>query len=220
MEEQVRLPSSAHTSQAWRIHELAKDFRLEDVWALPTPGGKDDFPRLVRLTSSFDAARGSAGAVRALFALRWKLGELFGLDGPDSGLGLRVPSLRDRLPADLRDGPSAPGSGEGRFRSLYLTNDEWALEIANQTMHGVLHLGWVADEERGGHRGQMAVLVKRNGSLGAAYMAAIAPFRHRIVYPLMLQALEREWQTGGVRQVPVPDAARALSTLTRIDYED
>ena len=44
----MRLPNSAHTSRPWRIHELARDFRLEDVWALPTPGGPADFPRLVR----------------------------------------------------------------------------------------------------------------------------------------------------------------------------
>ena len=44
----MRLPDTAHTSRPWRIHELTRDFRLEDVWALPTPGGPDDFPRLVR----------------------------------------------------------------------------------------------------------------------------------------------------------------------------
>ena len=33
------LPDTAHTSRPWRIHELTRDFRLEDVWALPTPGG-------------------------------------------------------------------------------------------------------------------------------------------------------------------------------------
>ena len=44
----MRLPSSAHSSRPWRIHELTRDFRLEDVWALPTPGGPDDFPRLMR----------------------------------------------------------------------------------------------------------------------------------------------------------------------------
>ena len=65
--------------------------------------------------------------------------------------------------------------------------------FANRTMHGVVHLGWVADG-RGGHRVQMAVLVKRNGRLGAAYMAAIKPFRHGIVYPLMLRDLERRWR--------------------------
>ena len=43
----MRLPNSAHTSHPWLIHEVAGDFRLEDVWALPTPGGPDDFPALV-----------------------------------------------------------------------------------------------------------------------------------------------------------------------------
>ena len=36
----MRLPNTAHTSQPWRIHEITGDFRLEDVWALPTPGGR------------------------------------------------------------------------------------------------------------------------------------------------------------------------------------
>ena len=76
---------------------------------------------------------------------------------------------------------------------MYLTEDEWALEIANRTVHGVLHLGWVAEHD-GGHRGQMAVLVKPNGMLGTAYMAAITPFRHRIVYPAMLREIERRWR--------------------------
>jgi hypothetical protein len=39
----------------------------------------------------------------------------------------------------------------------------------------------------------MAVLVKRNGPLGAAYMTAIAPFRHAVVYPLMMRDIERDW---------------------------
>src|SRR5205823_170956 len=65
----VRLPDSAHTSRPWRIHELAGDFRLEDVWALPTPGGPDDFPRLVERMVSFDPSRASSAA-GALFAVR------------------------------------------------------------------------------------------------------------------------------------------------------
>jgi hypothetical protein len=59
-------------------------------------------------------------------------------------------------------------------------------------MHGVLHIGWVPDGH-GGYRGQMAVLVKPNGLLGTAYMAAIKPFRHVIVYPAMLRGFERKW---------------------------
>ena len=33
----------------------------------------------------------------------------------------------------------------------------------------------------------MAVLVKPNGLLGTAYMAAIKPFRHLLVYPALMR---------------------------------
>ena len=188
------LPNSAHTSRPWRIHELTRDFRLEDVWALPTPGGPDDFRRLVEAMVAGDPLRGYSGAAGALWAIRRRLGELFGLDRADAGLGGRVHSLRDRLPADLRDAP-APGFAALPFTPLYLIHDEFAAEIANRTMHGVMHLGWVRDEA-GGYRGQMAVLVKPNGLLGHAYMAAIRPFRHLVVYPALLRRIERHWRGG------------------------
>ena len=191
----MRLPNSAHTSRPWRIHELTTDFRLEDVWALPTPGGPGQLPRLVRKIAAGDPSQGSPLATRALWAIRWKLGELFGWDSPDTGLGSRVPTLRDRLPSDLREAPSGPDFAALPFHSLYLIDDEFAAEIANRTTHGVMHVGWVPDGT-GGYRGQMAVLVKPNGLLGNAYMAAIRPFRHRIVYPVMLRKIEREWSAA------------------------
>jgi Protein of unknown function (DUF2867) len=189
----MRLPNTAQTSRPWRIHELTRDFRLEDVWALPTPGGPDDFPRLVRLMASGDPSHGSSGAARVLFAIRWKVGELLGWDGPDAGHGSQRPTLRDRLPADLRDAPSGPDFDALPFTPLYLTGDEWAAEIVNRTVHGVLHIGWVPDQA-GGYRGQMAVYVKRNGLLGTGYMAAITPFRHLIVYPPVLREIGRAWR--------------------------
>ena len=82
-----------------------------------------------------------------------------------------------------------------------MTDDEWALEIANSTVHGILHVGWVADGS-GGHRGQMAVLVKPNGWFGSAYMTAITPFRHLIVYPAMLRTIEREWRERAPDSLP------------------
>jgi hypothetical protein len=191
----TRLPSAAHTSRSWRIHEITRDFRLEDVWALPTPGGPDDFPRLVQAFAAADPSQSPSGAVRALFAIRWKLGELLGWDGSDAGVGARVPSLRDRLPADLRDAPRGPDFDELPFTPLYLLDHEWAAEIANRTMHGVMHLGWVPDGT-GGYRGQMAVLVKPNGLLGASYMAAIRPFRHLVVYPPLIREIGRAWRAG------------------------
>jgi hypothetical protein len=189
----MRLPNTAHTSRPWRIHELTRDFRLEDVWALPGRGGPGDFGRLVQSIASSDPARSSSAAARTLFAIRWRLGELFGWDAADAGVGARVRTLRDRLPADLRDGPSGPAFDALPFTSLYLTEDEWAAEIANRTMHGVLHIGRVPDET-GGFTAQMAVLVKPNGLLGDAYMAAIRPFRYLLVYPAMMREMGRKWR--------------------------
>jgi Protein of unknown function (DUF2867) len=189
----MQLPKTAHTSRPWRIHELTPDFRLEDVWDLPGVGGPEDFPSLVTLIASIDPAQGSSRAARTLWALRWKLGELFGWDGPDAGLGTRVATLRDRLPADLRDVPAGPTFDVLPFTSLFLLDDEWAAEIANGTMHGVIHIGRVPDQD-GGFRARMAVLVKPNGLLGHAYMAAIRPFRHLIVYPPMMRDAERMWR--------------------------
>jgi hypothetical protein len=188
----MKLPNTAHTSRPWRIHELTADFRLEDVWALPTPGGPDDFPQLVQMTAASDPSQGASRASRTLWAIRWKVGEVLGWDGPDAGLGTRVPTLRDRLPADLCATSSGPAFDALPFTSLYLLEQEWAAEIANQTVHGVMHLGWVPDE-KGGYRGQMAVYVKPNGLLGTAYMAAIRPFRHLIVYPPMMRQIGRDW---------------------------
>ncbi len=189
-EEQSRLPSSAHTSREWRIHEIAPDFRLEDVWALPVRGGRDDFPTLIRALTAGDPAGSSSRIARALWAIRWKLGELLGWDEQQSGLGTRVRTLRERLPADLRAAPG-PRFEAAPFSSLFLTRDEFAAEIANRTVHGVMHVGWVEDGT-GRYRGQMAVLVKPNGLLGEAYMLAIRPFRHLIVYPALMRQIERD----------------------------
>jgi hypothetical protein len=184
------LDTADHKAHPWRIHEITKDFRVLDVWALPTPGGPDDFPRLIRLMATFDPADTSP-VVRMLFAIRWTLGRAFGLDNAEAGLGERVVSLRDRLPADSA---SPPRDFDGHlFTPLYVSDDEFAMEIANQTVHGVMHVGWVPDGT-GGYRGQMTVLVRPNGILGAAYLAAIAPFRHLIVYPLMMRDIGRAWR--------------------------
>jgi hypothetical protein len=69
-------------------------------------------------------------------------------------------------------------------------NDEWASELANRTVHAVMHLSWVPDDA-GGYRGQMAVLVKPNGLFGWLHMAVIASFRHLFVYPPLMRDFAR-----------------------------
>jgi hypothetical protein len=229
----MRLPNSAHTSRPWRVHDLARDFELEDVWELPTPGGPNDLARLVQwFTTPDDTGHGVLDefpvAFRALFALRWKLGQWFGWDDPDAGVGERVHSLRERLPPDLLEVPRGPDvrsvphrpdvGGPPVFSSVYQTHDEWLSELSNKTVHSLMHIGWVPDDSGSGHQAQMAVLVKPNGRLGKAYMAAIKPFRYALVYPLMLRSLERQWQAPErVRRVSVTDP---IAAARGYDYAD
>ncbi|MFD0360615.1 DUF2867 domain-containing protein [Nocardia sp. GCM10030253] len=187
------LQNSEYTSRPWRVHDFTKDFEIEDVWALPTPGGPDDLERLVRqMTDGDGSAVNGKDVIGFLFAVRWKLGALLGWDKPDAGVGTRVVSLRDRLPEDLRavrgqDMRAVP------FKSVYQTHDEWVAESANKTVHVLMHLGWVPDGT-GGYYAQMTALVKPNGLLGKVYMLGISPLRHLLVYPPLLRDIGRRWQ--------------------------
>lgn len=188
----MRLPDSAYHLHPWRIHEIAPDFQLEDVWALPATGSSTDFATLVSGICASDPSQSPIGVTRALWALRWTLGSLLDWDGAENGIGTRVPTLRERLPSDLL-AAARPRFVALPLNPLYLTANEFAAEIADRTVHGVMHIGWV--EDGGGQfHGQLAVLVKPNGTLGTTYLAAVRPFRHLIIYPTMMRQLERRWQ--------------------------
>ena len=191
----MRLPNAVHESRPWRIREIAPDFTLEDAWALPVHGGAGDFPALL---DGHDVPRpgprGVPGDSRCCSGSAVLLGRWFGWDG---GAERPIPgrdetSLAERLPDDLR-GTAAGLKIGSSFSPLYRTDTEFAAELSNQTVHGVLHLAWV-DRGHGRYQGQMAVYVKPRGRLGKQYMAFIAPFRHWVVYPALLRQIERAWQ--------------------------
>ncbi|MCP2339445.1 DUF2867 domain-containing protein [Actinomadura rupiterrae] len=199
----MRLPLEAHTDRPWRIHEIAPDFLVEDVWSYRTPGaGPDDFPQMI---AALDALGGLDNpkqhpAVRFLFAVRWKLGALLGWDKPKTGLAGRVRSLVERLPDDLRqDDAGAPVTGTP-FTRVYEIGNEYAMELANKTVHTVCHLSWVQGDD-GDYELHMAALVKPNDTFGRLYMGFIKPFRYLIVYPIMTRQWERAWRD---RPTPSP----------------
>ena len=207
----IRLPNSAHERSAWRIREIAPDFDLEDVWALPVYGGAEDFHTLVENTISFNPANVEFLPARVLWRLRDRLGSWLGLDrisvpvesGGDVTESLAIPgthetTLSNRLPCDLRNSAAQLRFAGVPFKPLYRTDDEFAAEISNRTVHGVMHLAWV-DLGDGRYQGQMAVYVKPRGLLGKGYMALIKPFRHLVVYPALMRQMERAWNanTGG-----------------------
>ena len=71
-----------------------------------------------------------------------------------------------------------------------------------------MHVGWVPDEA-GGYLGQMTVYVKPNGLLGNAYMAAIRPFRHLIVYPPAIRQIGRAWRARAGDPIPAQPRLRS-----------
>ncbi len=194
----MRLPNAEQEAHPWVIAGIVPDFKLLDVWGLPATGGADDFPTLVEIVTSLDPATGdSSRATRALFTLRRRLGTWFGWDDADRRLAIpdcAEATLSARVPEELRETAAAQRTvSSSAFVPIYRTADEWAAEISNATVHGVLHLAWV-EEGEGVYRGQMGIYVKPRGALGAAYMGLIGPFRHLIVYPAFMRQIQRAWE--------------------------
>jgi len=188
----MRLTIDDHAAQSWRIDEVATDFEVEDVWSIDTRGSAADFGRFVDHVST-PLARTSSGQPPLLLRIRLVLGRWLGWDRPEQGFAGRVTPLRDQLPEDVPPAPRDPAtSSPTSFSPVFQLADEWAAEVANATVHGVLHLGWVRTEN-GSYRGQMAVLVRPNGWRGRLYLAAIKPFRLLVVYPAWIRRVERTW---------------------------
>src|SRR5277367_4257471 len=109
---------------------------------------------------SLDLSNGGSRATRALFKIRWRVGEVLGWDHPREVLpvpGNTEASLIERLPEDLRG--TATDAGSSPFTPLFRTDVEWAGELSNRTVHGVMQLAWVETAD-GVYQGQMAVYVK------------------------------------------------------------
>ncbi len=206
----MRLSNTAHESRPWRIREIAPDFTLEDVWALPAHGGAEDFQTLLEIMASGDTSKTRPLPARVLFEIRWRLGSWFGWDDRAADLpipGTREVSLAERLPDDLRGTAADLDFGSLPFTSLYRTDSEFAAELSNQTVHAVMHLAWI-EEDDGRYQGQMAVYVKPRGRFGKGYMAAIAPFRHWIVYPAFMRQIGRAWDARMARKRQLGDSSR------------
>jgi len=188
------------------VHELAADFDLLDVWQFEIDGAQADFPRFVDLHAGLLGAEGESttGAAGLLFRLRHWLGDVFGWD---EGAALPIPGcaetrVADRLPEEARLAP-----GGGAFEPVYFDDAECLHEISNQTVHALMHMGWVQTPT--GYAPEMAVYVKPRGFFGRAYMGLIDPFRHWIVYPALMKQVKRQW--AATRAVPVPDAGPAAA---------
>lgn len=196
-----RIPRHEHAEGGWRIIDIAADFELEDLWALPATGSFADFHRVLDVMEAIDIADGSP-PTRFVWWVRDLLGKWFGLGrisaGPEA-TALPIPSsssttLAGRLPHDLV-GTVDPGlvPPDRPFTALYQTDREYASELSNRTVHAVMHLAW-ADVGHDTYQAQMAVYVKARGVFGRAYMEFIKPFRYALVYPELMRMIDRAWR--------------------------
>ena len=219
-----RLPDHVHHDQPWQIHAVAPEFELEDVWRVRTPGaGPEDFDATVSvlLGGREDSARGALLS-RALVSARRGLGRAFGWDAPEHGLDTWSPAVAGRLaPQERAEWDRAQIAP---FSRVFSRVDEEAHEMANATVHALMHLGWVRGP-RGDYELHVAALVKPHGQLGRTYMRAIEPFRLLVVWPALIRAWERAWAErehvgGGCSPVSgLPRESRARLSLAP-DYAD
>ena len=182
-----------------RAHELLSAVPLHDVWSVDLPEGGPGRTLLdLRAALAPVDLRGASGAVRLLFRIRAGLGRLFRWDA-----GTAAPAgLADRLPEeDRRRSRVAPGTREGPFQVVLVSERESIAEIRNATAHAFSVFAWC---ERGaGYRLCWAIYVEPVGRITGWYMALIDPFRRRVVYPAILRRIRRAWAEHVAREAPL-----------------
>jgi hypothetical protein len=210
----MRSTASAHRAHPWRVHTLAPDFELVDVWR---------FDVQVDSSRGFDAFLDTFWEVMGtlkrhpLSRLRVAVGRVLGWDEkPNSRAipGCRERAVAERLDAtDRANSASMPGAGANSawmpragadsasgpalppatsVRPVYRFSDEALYEISNETVHALMHLGCGEDGVP-----ELAVYIKSRGLFTRLYMAAIRPARHAIIYPALTSRVESRWRALG-----------------------
>ena len=209
-EDYKTLNKKTHYSHPWKVHEIAKDFELLDVWEFPILADKtrnQDFSFFMKVLQqpskpsirSFFSIRSLLA--RFLVSLRVFLGGIFGLDKNVNSLPIpscKETSLKDRLFEEDLERSLAESVGEedqGKFiwRTVYFYENEMLTELSNNTVHVLMHWGWI--HKSGNYfTTQLAVYAKPRGNLGEFYMKLIMPFRHAVIYPVLMEEVKKKWE--------------------------
>ena len=175
-----------------RCHSLLGDVPLHDVWTISLSGGGPGrtMTDVLAVSPLREDITSSHPAVRALFGLRRALGTLFGWDRPRQAMPAE--SYVHRLTTEDRARSAVvPGTRRGSFQLLYVFPTEAVAEIRNATVHAFLVTALVPRPD--GHLLYWAIYVKPTGLLTPLYMALIDPFRHYLVYPVLIRETEAAW---------------------------
>jgi len=203
--------NQSHYSQPWKVHEIAQDFELLDVWEFPiladSSRGQDFlfFLRMMQQPPPENVNRFASVkllAARLLVSLRMFLGEVLGLDKNINTLpipGCQETSLKDRLSIEDRKRSidlselGIADSDSDTWRIVYLYEDEMLTELSIDFAHALMHLGWV--HKSGNYfTARLAVYAKPRGMLGNCYLKLIMPFRRAIIYPSLMENVKNIWE--------------------------
>ncbi len=191
----MQINKEEHLKQPWRVHRLLPDFRIEDTWLLPIT--LDESQSIGEVQSIFAQSleeTANTGVAGLLFKFRYFLGRVFGwADGVKSVSVLPAGSIRARYAEQESMNPNDfLAKGFGNFLPVYDLGLETLAEIENKTVLAACHLGKVllGQNTYGIH---MTIYVKPKGLFGQFYMQVIKPFRHYIVYPVMLKIVGKQW---------------------------
>lgn len=203
--------SRSHYSQPWKVHEIAQDFMLLDVWEYPILAdiskGQDFlfFLKMIQKPPP-EKVNGHVSirylAAGLLISLRKCLGKILGLDKNINTLpipGCRETSTKERLSAEDRTRSLAlpewgvSDSDQGTWRAVYLYEDEMLSELSIGIVHVLMHLGWV---HKSGNlfTARLAVYAKPRGMIGHLYMKLITPFRRAVIYPALMEKTKYAWE--------------------------
>ncbi|MBI1735183.1 MAG: DUF2867 domain-containing protein [Candidatus Rokubacteria bacterium] len=186
----MRVDPARHRRQPWRVHTLAPDFELLDVWTFPIvadPAKGETFETFFDLVWSNGLESGSR-ITRFFVGLRAAMGKLFRweLDASE-----HVTSVAERLATEDRRTETLRTSITP-VRLVYRFENEALLEIHNRTVSALLHFSLVEVGD-GRKTPELAVYVRTRGLKSRLYMALIEPFRLVAVYPQWIAHVARLW---------------------------
>jgi hypothetical protein len=174
-----------------RAHSLLAGVPLHDVWSVDLPRDRPGRTILdLRTLLAGKSLRNANPAVRFLFALRFRLGRVFGWDRVPAEAG-EESLLHQLSPADREASLVTPGTREGPFQVLFVSRREAIAEIRNATVHGFSVFALL--ERPTDYRLYWAIYVRPVGGTTAWYMRLIDPFRRTIIYPAVLRHIKTLW---------------------------
>jgi Protein of unknown function (DUF2867) len=187
----MRLDPAEFLELDLRCHALLDDVPLHDVWAVPLhDGGPGRTLRHVHALMFGGRRPPTSLAVRALVAVRSLLGRVFRWDDERHD-PVEASYLHRLTAAERAQSQVPPGTREGRFRVLYMLDDEAVIELRNATVHAFVALALVGRLQD--YTVYLAIYVKPVSRFTRLYMALIDPFRRWVVYPALGRQLQRAW---------------------------